>query len=93
VIDVVALVFDDDNEAKFNRHRVSIIEVQQVFEKWPKFYRNRPGARATHVMVGPTSRGRVLVVPIEPLGADGLWRPVTAFQATPGQVSRYRKGE
>ena len=92
MIDVAALVFDDENEAKFNRNRVSLTEVQQVFMKWPKYYRNHPGARASHVMVGPTRSGRTLVVPIESVGFDDLWRPVTAFEASPGQLSRYRKG-
>jgi hypothetical protein len=89
-IDVTGLLFDDESEAKFARHGIAVSDVLEVFEKWPRYYRNRPDRRATHVMVGPTLRGRVLVVPIEPWGAEGLWRPVTAFPATPGQVSRYR---
>lgn len=48
-------------------------------------------------MVGPTRHGDLLVVPIEPIGSfgdieDGVWRPVTAFWATPGQAAHYRKG-
>jgi hypothetical protein len=50
-------------------------------------------ARASHVMVGPTRTGRMLVVPIESLGIDDLWRPVTGFEASPSQISRYRKGK
>ena len=90
IIDVAALVFDDENEAKFAARRVTVDEVQQVRDKWPRYYINRPDRRATHVMVVPTRLGRILVVPIERWGADDLWRPVTAFEATPGQASRYR---
>jgi hypothetical protein len=93
VIDVAALVFDDDNEAKLARHQGSPAEVQQVFGKWPKYYVNKVDARASHVMVGPTRTGRMLVVPIESLGIDDLWRPVTGFEASPSQISRYRKGK
>ena len=93
MIDVAALVFDDDNEIKFTSHRVTVVEVQEVFAKWPKFYSNHARTRASHVMVGPTRSGRILVVPIEPLGVDDLWRPVTAYEAKPGEVSRYRKGK
>lgn len=90
MIDVLALVFDDENEAKFARHAVTAGEVLQVYDKWPRFYENRGNRRASHVMLGPTRSGRMLVVPIERDGPEGVWRPVTAFEATPGQAARYR---
>lgn len=90
-IDVAALAFDDDNEAKFSRHKVTAAEVQQVLARWPRFYLNMRPSRATHVMIGPTRAGRVLLVPIEPL-ADATWRPVTAYEPNAGQLSRYRGG-
>jgi hypothetical protein len=93
VIDVAGLVFDDENEAKFARHALTISDVLEVFEKWPRYYVNRGMRRASHVMIGPTRQGRLLVVPIETWGATGLWRPVTAFEATPSQAARYRSGE
>jgi hypothetical protein len=89
-IDVAALVFDDENEVKFRANGVTVDEVQQVWSKWPRYYTNRPGRRASHVMVGPTRRSRTLVVPIEQWGGSDVWRPTTAFEASPGQVSRYR---
>jgi hypothetical protein len=89
-IDVAALAFDDGNEAKFAANKITASEVQQVLDKWPRFYVNRPERRASHVMLGPTRGGRILVVPIEALGVDDLWRPVTAFEATPSQAARYR---
>ena len=88
-IDIAGLLFDDDNEAKFAQHRVTPGEVQQVFDRQPRFYRNRPDRRASIVMVGPTARGRLLVVPLEAVGG-GAWRPVTAFEPTPQQAARYR---
>jgi hypothetical protein len=90
LIDVQALVFDDENEAKFAQHRVTAREVQEVFDKWPKYYVNDSARRASHVMLGPTRKGRMLVVPIEKWDDEGLWRPVPAFEATPGQAGRYR---
>lgn len=90
MIDVAALFFDDENESKFARHRVTAGEVQEVHSKWPRYYENTSARRATHVMVGPTRQGRMLVVPIERVGSRGIWRPVTAFEATPGQAARYR---
>jgi hypothetical protein len=81
-IDVDDLVFDDENEAKFASHGLTIEQVQQVFD-------NRSGRRASHVMLGPTFDALLLVVPLEACG-DGLWRPVTAFHPTPAQAQTYR---
>lgn len=89
-IDVDALLFDDENERKFGQHGVSVAEVQEVYELSPRFYANLPGRRASHAMLGPTYRGRMILVPIESLG-NGVWRPVTAFQPRPEQAARYRE--
>ena len=88
-LDVRELVFDAINEAKFADHGVTIIDVLDVLDLEPRFFVNRRGRRASHVMVGPTRSGRVLVVPIEDWGR-GVWRPVTAFDANASQVRRYR---
>lgn len=88
-IDVDALVFDDENEAKFAAHGLTVEDVQQVLDNRPRYYRNLPGRRASHVMLGPTFDGEMLVVPLE-LYEDALWRPVTAFPPTRDQVHRYR---
>jgi hypothetical protein len=88
-IDVDDLLFDDLNESKFAEHRVTAEEVQQVLDGRPKFYRNRKGRRASHVMVGETFGGRLLVVPMEQI-QPGLWRPVTAFEPSAGQDRTYR---
>jgi hypothetical protein len=39
-------------------------------------------------MLGATVEGRILLVPIEPLGVGNLWRPVTAFVPRPEQAAR-----
>lgn len=91
-IDVDGLLFDDLNEAKFARHRVTVGEVQEVYDNEPRFYRNGPGRRASHVMLGPTDSGTLLAVPIEEVG-DGVWRPVTAFKPRPEQAERFRRSE
>ena len=90
VIDVECLLFDDRNEAKLEANRVTLVDVEGVFERHPRFYVNRGNRRASHVMIGTTRRGRTLVIPIEALG-DGVWRPVTAFKPTPQQAARYRR--
>lgn len=87
-LDVQELVFDAINEAKFADHGVGIIEVLDALDLEPRFFVNRRARRASHVMVGRTHAGRVLIVPIEDWGR-GVWRPVTAFEANGWQVRRY----
>jgi hypothetical protein len=89
-VGIWGLLFDEDNEAKFASHRVTWAEVQQVLDRAPRFYRNRPDRRASIVMIGPTAQGRMLIVPLEELG-DGACYPVTAFEPTPQQAGRYRR--
>jgi hypothetical protein len=87
-LDVQELVFDLVNETKLAAHSVTILEVLEILDLEPRFFVNRRGRRASHVMVGPTTSGRMLVVPIEDWGR-GVWRPTTAFEANRWQDRRY----
>jgi len=88
-LDVNELVFDALNEEKFAVRGISVVEILEVLDREPRFYVNRRGRRASHVIVGPTFDGRLLVVPIEDWGR-GTWRPVTAFESNAWQARRYR---
>lgn len=67
-----------------------LIELVQVLEGAPQFFENVGSDRAAPViMVGPTASGRMLVVPIQPTGRRGVWRPVTAFEANAHHKRRY----
>ena len=88
-LDVGELVFDAVNDAKLTDHGIDVVEVLEVLDREPRFFVNRAERRASHVMVGPTLAGRLLVVPIEDWGR-GIWRPVTAFDANAWQTRRYR---
>jgi hypothetical protein len=83
------LEFDDDNEAEFGRHHVSAVEILQVLDNAPVFFRNRKRHRATILMVGPTDGGRMLTVPLAPLPVEGVWRPATAWDSDPDETLRY----
>jgi hypothetical protein len=88
-LDVQEVVFDPVNEAKLANHRVTIIEVLEILDLEPRFFANRRSRRASHVMVGPTMSGRILIVSIEDWGR-GVWRPTTGFVASGWQIRRYR---
>lgn len=88
-IDVSELVFDDENEVKFARNGITVNAVAQVHLNRPRYRKNRADRRATHLMIGQTSGGRWLIVPIEPWGLEhGTWRPVTAFEPTATQLAQ-----
>ena len=88
-LDVLELVFDDENAMKIGAREIAPTHVLEVLDGEPRFFANRRERRASHVMVGPTLGGRLLVVPIEDWG-PGIWRPVTAFDANAWQARRYR---
>ncbi len=89
-IAVEELRFDDENEAECAAHGVSVAEVIQVLIDEPRFYRNAKDKRASHLMLGPTFSGRLLLVPIEQVG-EGVWRPVTAYEPSAHQRGRYQQ--
>ena len=77
----------------YDKHIVTFTEILEAFTSSPKFFLNSTGLRAPLVMIGPTNHGRFLVVPIEPSGKFGIWRPVTAFTANAHHRQRYIEGE
>lgn len=89
-IDVAELLFDDENEAKFTARGITVQQVAEVHQSAPEFRKNRAKRRASHLMVGQTFGGRWLIVPIERYGSEGIWRPVTAFEATKSQLAQVR---
>ncbi len=76
----------------YDKHRVSLPEIDQVFQLSPKLLVNSsPDGRAPVVMVGPTETGRFLCIPIEPTDKWGVWRPITAFEANAHHREKYRE--
>jgi hypothetical protein len=51
---VADLQIDEDNEAEMAAHGVTPEEVWQVWTNAPRYFRNKRGRSATHLMVGPT---------------------------------------
>jgi hypothetical protein len=89
VVYVDELEIDEYNTVEMARHGVTPREVRQVLNNAPRFFRNKRGHRATHIMIGPTDGGRMLTVPLTPTSIRGEWRPATAFDAGRGDRARY----
>ena len=75
--------------ATYDKHRVSLKEITEVLIGQPEYFLNEVERRAPLIMVGPTLENRILVVPIEPVGREGVWRVVTAFEANTHHKTRY----
>jgi len=72
----------------YDKHRVTLTEILEVHDNSPKYFLNNN--RAPAIMIGETDAGRVLVVPVEPTGDYGVWRPVTAFEGNAHHKAKYR---
>lgn len=77
-VTVDELRFDDDNEEKFWRHRLTPEQVPQILDRPHHVRRNRGGRRASHLLIGRDDQGRCRAVPIEPTEDRHAWRPVSA---------------
>lgn len=86
---VFDLQFDTSNVGEMDRHAVTEDEVWQVLDGSPVFLPNKKAHAATLLMVGPTLGGRFVIVPLAPMAERGLWRPVTAWTSSGGEVTRY----
>ena len=86
---VYDLQFDEWNEGEMARHHVTAREVLQVLDGDPVFLPNKRGHAAPIIMIGPTFGGRFLTVPLGRTGAEGVWRPATAWDSSSGERARY----
>jgi uncharacterized protein (DUF488 family) len=94
---VEELDFDDefadhmaDVRRQFRKHAVSEREIREVHAAEPEYFENEgEGRHAPVIMLGPTKAGIIVAVPLEPTHRNGVWRPVTAFEANARDKGRY----
>lgn len=90
-IQIEALEFDEDNLSEIEAHGITMEQVVSVLEGQPKFFRNKKGAAGLYLMVGPDTGGAMLSVPIARTARKGVWRPITAWTSSTGQITRWRR--
>jgi hypothetical protein len=79
--DVTELDFDEVNVAHLLRHDVYESDVRSVLAGKPRFFLNQPGRTATHLMIGPDAKGRILLIALLATERRGEWRPVTGWES------------
>jgi len=88
-LDIRELEIDDANEAEFGRHGISVSEMIQLLESEIRVFRNKKHRAGSLLMIGTTRGGRVLTVPITRTAVAGRWRPITAWDSSAGERTRY----
>jgi uncharacterized DUF497 family protein len=89
--DAEGLHFDDDNEAHLAGHRLSIAEVSQVWLNSPLYVPNKKGLTAAWLMLGDTHGGRAVTVAVLVLEIPRLLRPITGWDSTAAELTRWRE--
>ena len=90
---ITEFIFDDQNDDEFAGHGLSSMQVFQLLENDNLVLPNRRTDihRGTHMLIGRDNGGAPIVAPIEPTHAPGLWRPVTAWPASPREIAELTK--
>jgi len=92
---VISLLWDfaaDGNVAHLARHGLQPENINAVLMNQPIFFRNVPGRRASHVMIGRDDRDRSLYVTLLAAGRPGYWAPVTGWRSALAHEILQREG-
>lgn len=84
--------WDEGNESELAAHGISPWEVEEVFGEGPKWAPNKRNRAGDWKMVGRTSGGRRLTVIVRFYEESALLRPITGWDSTSGERSRYDQG-
>jgi uncharacterized DUF497 family protein len=84
--------WDEGNESELANHGVRPAEVEAVFTNGPKWARNRRYRAGDWKMIGYTHGGRRLTVVVRYDSARRWLRPITGWDSTVGECSRYFDG-
>src|SRR5215203_7344399 len=83
---------EEENEAEPWAHSIRSWEVEQVHRNKPVWVRNKAEGSGDYKMVGKTTGGRRLTIVVEVKAAKRLLRPITGWESTKGELSRYGGG-
>jgi hypothetical protein len=78
------------NEIHLALRNITATEVTQVWLNQPVYLPNKRGLTATWLMLGDTSGGRSLTVAVITLESLLRLRPVTGWNSTIGELTRWR---
>lgn len=90
--DAEGFEWDEDNEDELWDHKIRPWEVEQVFWNHPVWAPNKKGRSGDYMMVGKMNGGRRLTIPVKPNAATRRLRPITGWESSPAELSKYGRG-
>ncbi len=91
--DAEGFEWDEDNESELWGHRIRPWEVEEVFWNRPVWAPNKKGRSGDYLRVGKTNGGRSLTIPVRPNAVTMQLRPITGWESSPAELSKYGKSE
>lgn len=86
------LHWDEGNEGELSGHGIVPMEVHQVFENGATWVRNKRNRAGDFKMIGHTRGGRTLTIVVRWIEETRQLRPITGWETTDGEQTRYMKG-
>jgi uncharacterized DUF497 family protein len=87
--DAESLEVDERNELHIMRHGVTVAELEQVFENYPRWVPNKKGRTATYLMVGRTLGGRPVIAAVIYDEVRRAVRPISVRECTDPEIDRW----
>lgn len=84
--------FDEGNESELAAHGIVPTEVLQMLRNGPTWARNKRRRAGVWKAIGLTDGGRAITVPISYDEDRAMVRPITGWDSTKGEWTRYLKG-
>jgi len=88
---VEGLVWDDENEEEVWHHGLEPSDVASVFEAGHALFKNKRHRRGLFQVVGKDAQGRYLTVIIQPTRDRTLWRVVTGWPSSTGEITKAKQ--
>lgn len=90
-MEIVRLRWWPENERKLSANRVAPWEADELVETGDWAVTVHPGYPHQVRIIGPTSAGRFVTVALEPTENPTVWRPVTGWESSRGEIAYYRR--
>lgn len=90
-MEIESFDWDEENEGHVARHGLRAFDLNDVLESRFGVLRNKDDAAGQYRIVGRDFTGRLVTIVVAPTAERGVWRPVTAWPTTGGDLRYARR--